>query len=77
MENLTLQYKTPTVERIENLSIVMRNLEKIILFFNRKYDFDISQAEKTEQKAYRNLLARWDHMNFKRNQLTNLQFKKA
>lgn len=54
----------------------MNNLEKIIHFFNRKYNFEIEKAPKNEQKAYSNLLARWDNLKVKRDRLKYAEFKK-
>lgn len=51
-------------------SLMLKN-EKIISWYNRKYNFDMSSASPKEVKEYESKLAQWDFMKQKRDSLKN------
>ncbi len=47
----------------------MNRLEKLIAFYNNKYQFDISKGSINEQKEYNLAVKMWDAFKVKRDQL--------
>lgn len=54
---------------LNDLTRMMRNIEKIINWYNKKYNFQMNQASAKEQKEYNCLLERWDFLKAKRDSL--------
>jgi len=55
-----------TVKQIESL---MFKTEKLINWYNKKYNFDMSLASAKEVKEYESALKSWDNLKTKRDQL--------
>lgn len=54
---------------IKDITRMMRTYERIVSFYNNKYQFDISKAPAKDQKKYSSALNSWDFMKSKRDQL--------
>lgn len=53
----------------KEITRMMRNIEKVINWYNKKYNFAIETASQKEQNEYNALLQRWDFMKAKRDEL--------
>lgn len=54
---------------IKDITRMMISTEKLINFYNKKYNFEIENASAKEQREYKSALERWDFMKSKRDQL--------
>ena len=54
---------------LKDVTRMMINIEKLINWYNKKYNFEIEKASEKEQKEYSDLMSRWDFMKAKRDQL--------
>jgi hypothetical protein len=53
----------------KEITRIMRSYEKVIGFYNSKYNFDISNGTEKEQKEYNSALNIWDQLKAKRDSL--------
>jgi hypothetical protein len=51
------------------ITSLMNKYEKIIMWYNRKYNFDMSLAKPKEQKEYEAMQRSWEFARTKRDQL--------
>lgn len=71
-----------TIERngvkltMKSVTATMLRQEKIINFYNRKYNFEIEKAPKQCQRAYKCSIAIWDAFKPLRDELKTLEFNK-
>jgi len=54
---------------IRQITAMMHRAEKLIAFYNRRYNFDIDAAKPAEQVEWRSALARWDAMKIQRDNM--------
>lgn len=62
-KQIAMNTQTATATRL------MIKYEKIIVWYNKKYSFDMSNATPKEQKEYNMMLNAWDGMKAKRDAL--------
>lgn len=54
---------------VKDITRLMHGHERMINWYNKKYSFKIDQATVKDQKKYADLLAGWDNLKSKRDQL--------
>jgi hypothetical protein len=54
---------------LKDVTRIMHKIEKIISFYNRKYNFKIENATDKERREYESLLKQWDVLKSKRDSL--------
>ncbi len=54
---------------LKDITRMMSNLEKVINWFNKKYNFEMELATDKEQKKYNSALSNWDFLKVKRDEL--------
>jgi hypothetical protein len=59
------------------ITSLMNKYEKIIMWYNRKYNFDMSLAKPKEQKEYASIQSAWEFARTKRDELKYQIFKAA
>ncbi len=76
MENTetTVATATPNINGVtlKDVTRMMNNIEKILAFYNKKYNFDMDKAKPKEQKEFKCLTERWDFMKVKRDELKSI-----
>lgn len=60
------------MKQIKEIERIMKKYEKIIMFYNRKYNYDITLGTKKEEKQYLSALNIWDQLKSKRDSLVEL-----
>jgi U3 small nucleolar ribonucleoprotein component len=56
------------------MTSLMNKAEKIIMWYNRKYNFDMSLAKAKEQKEYSNMQELWERVRTQRDSLKTAAF---
>lgn len=64
--------KIKTMSTVKEITRMMKSYERVITWYNKKYNFNISLASPKEQKEYNSILNIWDSLKAKRDLLTAL-----
>jgi len=54
------------MQTLKTITLLMAQTERLISWYNKKYNFDMSLASAKEVKEYESALQRWDNLKSKR-----------